>query len=385
LATSLTTVEMTLLESRVSNPASVIPTLGKIMSPIHEEKTARFALVNAGHHFLLDVLPLRHPESQNALALFIERAVACAVPTAEVDAVLLRCLIALNGHTGGRLPSLVERYMSTGREFHDCLARFSECVRQVLRYRGIGDAAVQQAIAVIESHYNDSGLTQQFVARTVGLRPAALSEAFKRQTDSTFGEYLRNIRLDHAATLLVTTAKSIKEVWSHVGYNHPSNFDHDFKRRFADAPREYRARAIRPELPERYIDLQEAVEASSGARRETVAIVDDDEGTRTTIGRYLQLKGYTVVAASSAGELLGEADRTTLRAILLDYQLPDMNGLECLRVLRRRPGRPPAIALFTADWDIYDKAAEVHALNAIIASKLCDLEEVHDLVVYLCQ
>ena len=243
-------------------------------------------------------------------------------------------------------------------------------------------------MGIIDECYRDSSLTEESIARRVQRQPATLSASFKRETGFTVGEYRRDVRLDHAADLLATTNKTMKEVWSAVGYNHPSNFDHDFKRKFGVTPSEYRRRAIRSVVPpqeqhKRSPPTDTASHIRSNAPA-TVLIVDDNDDTRNTIGRFLQLEGFTVATAARGAECLERVTQLSPKAILLDYRMPDMDGLECLRALRqRRTAKSPAVALFTADLDLYDREDEVHALDAIIASKLCDLEDVKSLVVYL--
>ena len=147
----------------------------------------RYALVTAAHHFVLSALPLRHPDSQQALDEFVTQVRTCGMVAAEIDAVLLRVLAILDPFTG-RLPSLVDRYLAAGRHLTDGPRIFQTCVEDVLKYRSIGDALVQRAIAVLEQHYTDPHLTQRQVADHVGLPPAQLAVRFKLQTSSTFGE-----------------------------------------------------------------------------------------------------------------------------------------------------------------------------------------------------
>lgn len=339
---------------------------------------SRFALVTAGHHFLLSALPLRHPESRDALVTFLEAAATCRVAAAELNAVLLECLAVLDRHTNGRLPSLIETYLAR-RDSGDVLTRFRQSVEDVLRYRGIADPVVQRVIALIEDHYGDSDLRHQSIAFRLGLRPAELSTRFKAQTGQSFGEYLHSVRLNRAANLLATTDMRIKEVWVRTGYNDPSNFDHDFKLRFGSTPRDYRAHIIRSAAVARYSGqstLHPQPEPLLDAPA-PVLIVDDDEGTREIVSRYLSSRGHAVTVAATGTAGLREAALAPPRAMLLDYHLPDMDGLQCLRELRRRDAtRPRTVVLFTADWDVEQRRDEVYALKAIIASKLCEIEEI---------
>jgi two-component system, chemotaxis family, chemotaxis protein CheY len=350
------------------------------MATLHNGRD-RFDLVTAAHHFVLTALPLRHPDSHQALDDFVAEARTSGLVAAEVDAVLLRVLSVLDPFTGGRLPSLVDRYLAAGRHVAGSLKRFQACIQDVLRYRSIGDAAVQRAIAIIEQQYTDPHLTQGHVADCVGLAPAQLAVRFKMQTSRTFGEYLRHVRLSRGGTLLAQTDKRIKEIWVEIGYNHGSNFDHDFKREFRVSPREYRARVIRPGVaPVGATDgtaPPHPAGTTSSPAGVSVLIVDDDEITRQTIARYLSLEGHTAFVAPTGREGLDEAERLEPDVVLLDYHLPDMDGLEWLRQLRRRPStRPPAVVIFTADWEVEHAAAEIHTLGGTIASKLCDLDEI---------
>src|SRR3990172_1470188 len=116
-----------------------------------------------------------------------------------------------------------------------------------------------------------------------------------------------------------------------------------------------------------------------------VLIVDDDLGRRETLGRWLRTEGDAVDVAASGREALEQVVAASIDAILLDYHLPDMDGLECLRAMRaRRPGLHPPVVLFTADWEVQDDGVEAGALGATIASKLTGVEEVERLLASLC-
>src|SRR5215510_10843984 len=122
--------------------------------------TVRFRIVTAAHHFVAAVIPFRESDSYSALDAFLTIAAeGTGLRTPELDAVLLRTLAILDRHTGGRLPTMVEHYLSAALDRSTMLARFRECVEDVLRYRGIGDPLVQQAIAIIDRRYSDSTIS----------------------------------------------------------------------------------------------------------------------------------------------------------------------------------------------------------------------------------
>jgi FixJ family two-component response regulator len=60
----------------------------------------------------------------------------------------------------------------------------------------------------------------------------------------------------------------------------------------------------------------------------TVFVVDDDAAVRRSLTRLLRAGGWNVEALASANELLQRAPFTGTGCILLDVQMPGMNGLE---------------------------------------------------------
>ena len=95
----------------------------------------------------------------------------------------------------------------------------------------------------------------------------------------------------------------------------------------------------------------------------------------------LTLEGCNVVAASTGKDGLCEAARVAPQSVLLDYHLPDIDGLTWLRTLRRQQARTkPFVVLFTADWEVEIDEPELVALGATMLSKLCDLDDVRRLV-----
>ncbi|WP_342770947.1 response regulator transcription factor [Paracoccus lutimaris] len=57
-------------------------------------------------------------------------------------------------------------------------------------------------------------------------------------------------------------------------------------------------------------------------------MIDDDEGIRTSLSRALQKRGYKVETHASARSFLDSHDSSKAGCLVLDYGMPDMNGLE---------------------------------------------------------
>jgi len=66
-----------------------------------------------------------------------------------------------------------------------------------------------------------------------------------------------------------------------------------------------------------------------------ILIVDDYENLRKSVAHFLIRLGYTVLEAADGKSAIEIAVAETPRFILLDLLLPDMNGMEVARRLRR--------------------------------------------------
>ncbi len=78
-------------------------------------------------------------------------------------------------------------------------------------------------------------------------------------------------------------------------------------------------------------------------------VVDDDRALRDVLRRALSLAGYDVRLAESGAGALGEIAASQPDAVVLDIGLPDINGLEVCRLLRREGNRVPVLMLTARD------------------------------------
>ena len=91
----------------------------------------------------------------------------------------------------------------------------------------------------IDNHYKDEMSLEQ-LAGLVGMTASSFSRYFKQRTGKNISEYIVDIRLGHAARLLVDTADSISEICWTTGFNTLSNFNRLFRKRKACSPTEFR-------------------------------------------------------------------------------------------------------------------------------------------------
>jgi CheY-like chemotaxis protein len=68
-----------------------------------------------------------------------------------------------------------------------------------------------------------------------------------------------------------------------------------------------------------------------------VLVVEDFEDLRKLVAFYLSARGYQVVEAANGRTAIKTAINEKPNFILLDLRLPDVNGLEVARELRKSP------------------------------------------------
>src|SRR4051794_36242307 len=64
-------------------------------------------------------------------------------------------------------------------------------------------------------------------------------------------------------------------------------------------------------------------------------VVDDVDDNRAILARRLQRRGFEVVEATGGADALNRIEQETLDLVLLDIRMPDMDGIEVLRRVRR--------------------------------------------------
>ncbi|MDD2864306.1 MAG: response regulator [Methylococcales bacterium] len=68
-----------------------------------------------------------------------------------------------------------------------------------------------------------------------------------------------------------------------------------------------------------------------------ILLVEDDEMNRDMLSRRLIRKGYTVVFALNGQEGIEKATAELPDLILMDMNMPEMDGLEATRLIKKNP------------------------------------------------
>ncbi len=76
-------------------------------------------------------------------------------------------------------------------------------------------------------------------------------------------------------------------------------------------------------------------------------VVDDDPAIRTSLKFALEIEGYAVETYADAESLAARQDLPDNGCLVVDYQLPGMDGLELVETLRHRAVCLPALLMTT--------------------------------------
>lgn len=87
-----------------------------------------------------------------------------------------------------------------------------------------------------------------------------------------------------------------------------------------------------------------------------VLIVDDNELTLTLVSKILELDGYDVDIASNATDAFKKIQTHLPDLVILDVMMPDMNGYDLCKNLRREPFNVTIpVMILTAEGNDLDK------------------------------
>lgn len=98
----------------------------------------------------------------------------------------------------------------------------------------------EKAVNYIEENYGDASLSAESICEYLHVSRSYFFEVFKKETGRSFVQYLTEVRMEHAVTLLRDPEMKTITVAYAVGYEEPNYFSHVFKRRFGMTPARYR-------------------------------------------------------------------------------------------------------------------------------------------------
>ena len=101
-----------------------------------------------------------------------------------------------------------------------------------------GGSAVQAAVVYIKEHLTEY-LTLEKIASGQGYSPIYFHNLFKTAMGQTLHDYVVELRIEKAITMLLETDYTVTQVAYECGFSSHSHFNYVFKRRMKKTPRKY--------------------------------------------------------------------------------------------------------------------------------------------------
>ena len=248
------------VESEPRAPVSLIH--GKTNSDRFEDNLVNMKVLEERYAFENELLQAVtngqiHKEKQ-LLAAFsqevFEMRTASPLRNVKNYCIIMNTLLRKAAEQGGVHPAYLDRVssdfaikieqMSLASEFssmmHEIFVGYCRLVRKhsIKRYSPV----VQKTVLLIDSDLS-APLTLSTLAAAQGLSEGYLATVFKRETEKTISEYVREKRMKHAAHLLTTTSLQIQTIALHCGIMDVQYFTKQFKKHTGKTPKEYRESA----------------------------------------------------------------------------------------------------------------------------------------------
>jgi DNA-binding NtrC family response regulator len=106
---------------------------------------------------------------------------------------------------------------------------------------------------------------------------------------------------------------------------------------------------------------------------EKVLLVDDEEDFLEAMSERMRGRDMEVITASSAREAFEKIESDTFDAIILDFQMPGMDGMETLKSIKAK--RPESQIILLTGYATVEKGVEAMKIGAAdFLEKPADLE-----------
>ncbi|PTQ96587.1 AraC family transcriptional regulator [Mucilaginibacter yixingensis] len=129
--------------------------------------------------------------------------------------------------------------LASGMTFH-LLGLVTELLqKQRVKHANISSYQIEKALTLLRKSV-DSDISMEVIASEVNLGYSKFRKDFKMHTGMAPHQYLMQLKLDHAKTLLSSTNTAIKEISSKLGFQSEFHFSKLFKNKTGKSPLKYR-------------------------------------------------------------------------------------------------------------------------------------------------
>ena len=109
--------------------------------------------------------------------------------------------------------------------------------------------------------------------------------------------------------------------------------------------------------------------------KKKILLVDDEEGIQMLYREELEEDGYTVISAYTGEEGLEKFKAESQHLVILDIQMPGMNGIETLRQMKMENAELPVILSSAYNEYKQDLGAWASDEYVVKSSNINDLKE----------
>ena len=99
-------------------------------------------------------------------------------------------------------------------------------------------------------------------------------------------------------------------------------------------------------------------------QKSDLLVVDDDQLNRMLIGKYLENEGHQVTFAANGLEAFELMSKNTFDLMLLDIEMPEMNGYQVLETIMKDPQRPDLPIIVTSAIEELDSVVRCIEMGA---------------------
>jgi len=108
------------------------------------------------------------------------------------------------------------------------------------------------------------------------------------------------------------------------------------------------------------------VQQTTYSTRLTVLLANEQEGWHQTVRRLLEPQGVETVSARSGREALNLIESRPIHVAVLDQQMPQLGGMQVIKLMREMHDAPPAILLASQlSTNLLHDALSMHVFSVL--------------------
>ena len=220
----------------VSAPESAkLPNDDELLSLIRRNLSSRDAAsLRKNLGLLFEKYAMPSNQSQIYVKFFFSNLVTALYPYLPPDA-------SESGKENSLEQVITEIYLQ--QDISRILQTVRELAEKVIHRYEASESSVRKEILDVKEYINrnySANLSVELLASIVYLTPDYLSRLFKKSTGRSISQYIRQVRMERASELLLTTNRKVIDIGAEVGYPNYSYFCQSFREYYGKSPEKYR-------------------------------------------------------------------------------------------------------------------------------------------------